>query len=662
MKSRAMTFFDRESAWSSPAFVRVLDQTPPPAPFCLLDPQPGPGVPAAQIATLPLCARYLESGDPDLTPSDQALIAAHSGPVTLVEWNWLPEQQAVAPDTKEFRVYLHPRFRSEQVTISSIGVPTDTAVSVTLSGSPSFNAIGGELTWHGRSFLVGAQSGAALSLVPNRIGRADGSVELVVPSTGLAQIVEGTRDPKRWQDRIHVEPLKSPPASYYRAVIPGEKLSATAIEPLATAWIGVTAVDNKTYIPDDPARTGPLANRMGNESPLAMRQQIHAVHRAPPPAGPIPSTPQFATRADFFGRSRCRVTFPVMAPARYHVWRAVESSILATDLTARKARRGIYQANDPFAEDPGFSAWLASEFPAVTTSALVADPLSDAAREVWEAWSSRFHARAIMTDSLLQTIAGRAPNESAFAQLTREPLSTGAYDDEFDGRISGRYVYRMQAVFPNGLRGPLSAASLPVRLHDVLPPRSPVISRITLADRAATVSWTTSPDADIEHYEVYSARRDPAVTTLDPRRMTRVGGNLPPGQTSITDSGLVPTYDYVYVVVAVDACNNRSQLSEPRSARAIGTSGPPPPVLTAMRVADGIDLAWTGAEEGSQAMVERKVDGQTDFARITAWLEPGVATFRDRIQSDLAVDYRIKLLDAGGNQSGYSATINVAAV
>ena len=91
-------------------------------------------------------------------------------------------------------------------------------------------------------------------------------------------------------------------------------------------------------------------------------------------------------------------------------------------------------------------------------------------------------------------------------------------------------------------------------------------------------------------------------------------------------------------------------------------SGPPPPVLTAMRVADGIDLAWTGAEEGSQAMVERKVDGQTDFARITAWLEPGVATFRDRIQSDLAVDYRIKLLDAGGNQSGYSATINVAAV
>ena len=650
--------FGRESAWSAPAFVRVLDLIPPPAPTVLLQPQPGPSVPPNEVVRFPLRARYLESGDPELTAADRALVTANGGPVTVVEWNWLPEQAQLAPDTGEFRVYFHPRFRTESATLSSVGPPSDTSATVTLSGVPSFDAVGGELVSRGRGFVVTSQSGTVLTVAPSRTGKADGTVELGVPSTGLAQLTEGWRNSRIWQTRSAVEPVTAPASGYYRAVIPDILLGPTSAQPLATGWIGVTAADDKAYVPDDPARGGALAGRIGNESTIAVRQQIHAVDRTPPPPGPVPTAPQFASRADFFGRSRCRVTFPVAAPATYHIWRAVESSVVASDLKARKARAGTYAAGDPFADDPGFAAWLAANFPTVPQGALFAEPLAGGAKAAWEAWAARFYARAALTDGQLQAIASRAPNEGAFAQLTKEALPLGAYDDEFDGRLASRYLYRMQAVFPNGLRGPLSGAGIPVRLHDVVPPRTPAITGITLADRAATVTWTRSPDADLDHYEVYREARTAAPPLLDRRRMTHVGGDIPSGATSVTDTGLVPGREYLYIALAVDTSGNRSQPSEPRSVRAIGTTGPPVPTATATRAADGtVDLAWTGAEEGSRALVERRATGAAFFVAVTGWLAAGVAAYNDAQAPADPLEYRVRLQDGVGMESQPSAGV-----
>jgi hypothetical protein len=648
--------FGRESAWSTTAFVRVLDLIPPPAPSVLLEPQPGAGVSPNDVISFPLRARYLESGDPDLSVADQALVTTTGGPLTLVEWNWLPDQAQLAPDTREFRVYVHPRFRNEPATVVSVGSPSDTSATVTLDAAPSFDPTGGELTSRGRSFVVTSRSGAVLTVAPNRIGRADGTVDLGVPSTGLAQLSEGWRRSRIWQTRSAIVPVDAPAAGYYRAIIPGAILNPTSAQPLATGWIGVTAADDKTYIPDDPARTGPLGGRIGNESGIAVRQQIHAVHRTPPPPGPVPTTPQFASRADFYGRSHCRVSFPVTPPAAYHLWRAVEGSVVASDLRARKARVGFYATGDPFADDPGFAQWLTDTFPAVPASALFDQPQSDDALAAWEAWAARFYEPGTLTDAQLQTIAGRAPNEAAFVQVTTEAVAVGAYEDAFDGRITSRYVYRMQAVFPNGLRGPLSGAGIPLRLHDVMPPRSPAITAITLADRAATVTWTRSPDTDLDHYEIYRERRTAAPPTLDPRRMVRVGGDIPPGTTSVTDSGLVPAGEYLYVAIAVDTSGNMSQPSEARSARAIGTTGPPPPSATAARATDGsVDIAWTSAEEATRAMVERRATGTTVFVAVTSWLSPGVAAYHDASAPADALEYRVNLLDGVGNESGPSA-------
>jgi hypothetical protein len=283
-------------------------------------------------------------------------------------------------------------------------------------------------------------------------------------------------------------------------------------------------------------------------------------------------------------------------------------------------------------------------------------------RNVWAAWAARLHNPAVRSDALLQSIATRSPNEASFTQLTKEALSVNFYDDEFDGRIAGRYVFRTQAVFPNGLRGPLGNASAPVHLHDVMPPRTPAITGITLGDRSAVVRWTASPDADLDHYEVYRAERETAPSPTDLRRMTRIGGDIAAGTTTVNDSGLVPAREYLYVVIAVDSTNNKSQPSQPRTAKAIGLSGPPAPNVTAARAAAGIDVAWTNAEDGSRAMVERRISPLTEFARVTAWLDAGIASYHDPVQTVLAVEYRVKLMDPAGNQGASSSIADVPAV
>lgn len=661
-QARGFDIFGRESPWTGSTFVRVLDVNPPPAPTVLFRPQPGPGVSANAVARFPVRARYLASGDPELTADDEALVAAKSGPVTVVEWNWLPEQHQLATDTLEFRVYFHPQFRTHAVIIANVGAPSATAVTVTLSAPPPFNVVGGELMSHGRGFLVSSQSGTSLAVVPSRIGKSDGTVEVGVPATGQAQLAEGWRNPRIWQSRAHVVAVNTPKPGYYRADIPGALLSPTPAVPLATGWIGVTAADDKSYAPDDPARTGPLGGRIGNESGIAVRQQIHAVHRTPPPAGPVPTAPPFASRADFHGRSRVAVSFAVIPPARYHLWRAVESSIVASDLKARKSRIGAYATGDVFVDDPGFAAWLAAEFPAVSSSALLAQPLSEDAKAAWTAWAARFYAASTLTGVLLQAIASRSPNETAFAQVTKGPLISGPFNDEFDGLITSRYLYRSQAVFPNGLRGTLSGAGLPVRLHDVVPPRSPAITRISLDDRATSIAWTRSPDADLDHYEVYRGDGAPGTGTPDTRRMTRVAASLGPSQTSVRDGSLIPAREYTYVVVAVDTSGNASPPSAPRSVRAISLAGPPAPVLGAARDSTGVTLTWTGAEAGSRSTVERRAAGVGTFLPITGWLASDVSSHHDDRAAGDPLEYRVKLVDGGGNESVYSPVTGVAHV
>ena len=219
----------------------------------------------------------------------------------------------------------------------SVSAPLGDSVHVTLDANPGINVENGQLSARGQNFLILTQSTSGEMLTVHVQRRHDVGSEtpvIIVPNTGLATVAEPTNLPAHWDQRRFIQPINAVPVGHYRAVIPGTALAPTEANPVATGWIGVTAADDKTYIPDDPGRTGPLAGRTGNESQIGSRARITGRHLAAPGPGPVPAGPNYATRADFYGKSRYHLTWTASAPLRYHVLRAVESSVVSTDQRA----------------------------------------------------------------------------------------------------------------------------------------------------------------------------------------------------------------------------------------------------------------------------------------------------------------------------------------
>ena len=651
---RGIDIFGRVSAWSPPAFALLLDHTPPPAPRLLNTVQDG------VVVQVPVQARYLDLTDPQLATADRArLTAAGQSVGTVVQWTWYPEQRDVAPDAKEFRVYRHPAFPSAGTTVSAVGAPSGATTTATLNAAPPFDAVGGRLVIRGDAFPIVSVAGATLTLARLLRPKADGSVESIDPTTGAATLLPAIGNPRKWAERVGVLAVDAAtPAKEYEILIPGA-LPTSVAQPVGTAWIGVTAVDDKSYAADDPARIGPNGGRTGNESEIAVRARVTAVDRTAPTA-PQPAGPLFASRADFYGLSRYTLAWTAAAPTKYHVWRAVESILVATDMKARLARAAntYYATHGSFDDDPGFAAWLAANHPGVTQAAILTATQTPAAKAAWLAWAKRFYDRATLSDVALQAIAGRTPNERAFVQLTKEPLAAGRYDDEFDGRIAGRYVYRVQGVNPNGLTGPLGLPANPVSLHDVLPPDRPAIVKVAIGNRAATLTWNANRESDLAHYELYRA---PAGTgEPDPRTMDRRGGDLPKTQTAYADTGLAPGARYRFVLVAVDNSGNKSLPSLAREAVGVATAALAAPTVAGHRDATGSAiLTWTPPEDGTRGFVERRLPSETAWRPLSGWLPTGQTAFEDATSAP-ASTYRLRLRDAAGNVTATSAEITVA--
>lgn len=655
---KGFDIFGRESTWSAEAYARVLDRVPPPAPR-LFETLEG-GI----VVHVPVQARFLADDDPGISTSDRNLLSASGQPyATVVEWTWFAEQQDLAPDTAEFRIYYHPAFQSFALNIVSIGASTAQTVTVTVDASPPFNAVGGILSSRGNSFHVLAVSGTTLTVTRAAKPQTNGAVTMVDPEVGSASVIEAVSDPRKWLVRLHVEALASTPTQTYQVVIPGQLLTTSVSSPVTTGWIGVTAVDNRAYIPDDPGRAGPLGGRFGNESNIAVRARITAVDRSIPAPGPAPVGPVYATRADFYGLSRYTLTWAAIPSSTYHVWRATESAVTASDYRARRDRSAgtYYGTTGPFADDPGFAAWLLREFSGLTEEDLLAATPSVTAEQAWQAWRTRYYDRDALSDAALQGLADRSPNERAFTQLTSIALTITSLDDTLDGRVTGRYLYKVQGVNPNGLVGPLGATSTPVHLHDVVPPRQPVVVKALAGDRSATIAWAANTERDLDHYELYRAVTADGIPAGEIRLMDRVGGDLPTNQLAHADSGLTPGQEVDYVLVAVDVSGNKSVPSLSKRVKPIALTAPNRPTISANRSPDlmSVLIDWTPPEAGTRALVERSEIASGTWQVISGWLPVDQSAYVDSAPLATPAAYRIKVQDVGGNLSAHSTEVVV---
>jgi hypothetical protein len=298
-----------------------------------------------------------------------------------------------------------------------------------------------------------------------------------------------------------------------------------------------------------------------------------------------------------------------------------------------------------------------------------------------------------LSNNALRVLASLPGNEAAYSQLTIRPLDPGdplaadvrgpdsaetyapvgtlrAYVDSIDGRSSNRYFYRALNVNAVQTRGDLSLATPPVYCPDVMPPRAPVITKVTAGEHQITLAWASNREPDLFEYRIFRARS--ATDARDLRGMKQVAvvaadpdPRVRPATVTWTDDPVPGLVEYWYRVVAIDrtgAVNSLSggNVSKPCPAvkgRAVDTLPPTPPVWVAVErlAAGGVLLAWQTDEPSVRCVVQRRPPGgvwRPVSARMTASAPPFDFEFTDTTALVAETfEYRIIAEDAVGNRT-----------
>lgn len=689
-----------------PAAVRLLDKTAPPPPQ---------GVEAYALdpadPTLLRDALYEDWFD-TLTEAEQGSLVG-----LRVRWRWTEAHARLAPDTREFRVYLQPDYlnslpgRTLSVTPAST---TESDVATDIANSHAADAyVGAWLRVGANAFsVVGSGGSTPLTLRVKNIGAADevappsgAACTLTIPqvyNTGSVSVVRGSavvngantrwtthlvgttfkvvgefavytiaavNSPTEllldrvyaepdgaarpygirfplftdftaavsWQERFYVVPFDEHvtlttdgagrPLRKYELIIPaagdavraGLQLPTSLAQPVRYAHVGVSAADDKQHTADDPKWAagnfgGP--DRFGNEGPVSAPAKVFVVRRTPPPPPAVPPDSErvFASPADYHSRSFYTYRWSPSAGLRTHVFRALDDAIFQTDWERR--------ATDSSDLDPNQAAQFPAEWDAAKRQQVAQElnHLNTLEHDADKAEAMSYY-RSLSNDGL-RALAALPGNERAFAQLTIQPLDPDdaananrlgpdnpadfvldpalrAYVDALDGRSSNRYFYRAAYVDAAHNRGPLSLSGPPVWLPDVVPPRTPVVTRVTGGDRQITLRWAANREPDLAEYRVYRAEGERDARDL--RLMTLVHTaavapadiETPPAEVVWTDAGVTGLVTYHYRLAAADTAGNVSAPSRPLAGRAYDYG---PPAEPAWERSEWVKLDAAGAE------------------------------------------------------------------
>lgn len=516
-------------------------------------------------------------------------------------------------------------------------------------------------------------------------------------NAGSAPATPDPRDPTSWESRLFVVPFGDHVTEstdeagrrvrVYELFIPpegdtdrsGMPLVPTRADPIRYATVGVTAVDDKAHSADAPKWTGQRwGDRTGNEGRMSAPATVFRVLRTPPdpPAPPVDGERVFATRADYLGHSYFTYRWQPLPELHTHVFRALDDSVFRADWSARlRGERAALQATDlEYFPDPAADPrWGQSK------REQVADELNQLATFSQSQAGEAMERYRTLSDDGLRVLAGLPGNEKAFRQLTIEPLDPAdpayldrrgpddnagytpdpqkrAYLDRLDGRSRNRYLYRAAYLDRAHNRSVLGIASAPVWLPNVVPPRTPFVTKVLGGDRSITLRWASGREPDLASYRVYRAETAEAGRAL--RLMTRVATrNEPaapaarPKEQTWTDTDVPALRPRYYRVTAVDTEGNESASSRLLRAQAFDQTPPDPPVWVAAAwdtAWEAVELEWANAEADQRTLVLRFEAGA--WTPVSGWLEAGTSRFVDRSAS-VGRDnrYRLKVRSAAGN-------------
>jgi hypothetical protein len=361
-------------------------------------------------------------------------------------------------------------------------------------------------------------------------------------------------------------------------------LNPTSDEPVRHGTIAVSSADYRTEIPD---KYWPSRGRTGNESLLAGPAPVFRVLRDPveTPKFTWNVTRLYATKANYKDESYFTVRWnkPVNAKSA-HVYKAMDSTIFVAHwrLTSPLTPPGTP------VPPPAIPAFLAS-FNTYKTS-------------------NNYTAAAALYNQLddvtLWWLASQPELADAYMQMTITPLDLSdlanadrlglddpstyvtssnvrAYTATLAGRSTNRYFFCVMLLDGAQNRSSLGLPTPPVYLPRVVPPRTPVITKVLGGERQVTIQWAANREPDLAGYRVY--RTDDAENAKDLRSMdlaatiTQADINLSdPSAQWVDSANLVGGRKYYYRLTAADTVGNESEPTRAQVGVAVDTREPRP--------------------------------------------------------------------------------------
>lgn len=541
--------------------VHVLDKTPPPPPAAVeataLDPEDD----FTYVRDSDYLAWWGGAGGSWWTGLTDARRAAVLP--LRIRWRWYPVQEAQHPDTKEFRIYFSP---------GSTPPDPDRFLPV---------------NWLERIFVCDYQDHCTL-----------------VPAS----------DPEGPYRQYEVLlPLAAPPPSSPH--FQGVALKPSLTEPVVYANISVSAADSKAHGADQPKWSStPWGGRPGNEGRLAAPAKIYRVWRALPPAPTalVNDDRVWATKADYHSHSFYSFRWAASPALKAHVYAVMDESLF---LGERMSTDSALSAAD--------QAALATVWPAGVPSNVTAELAALRAMKATASGSDWEAACLALGDGALRGLAALPLHSESYIRQTVEPVDgadapgpddpagyvpNGAWRmwrSMFDGRARNRYFLRAAYIDAAHNEGPMGPPTPPIYLPPAVPPRRPVITRVTGGDRQATIAWATAGAEAGGRYVLY--RTDDDYRLRDVRLMEEAAviaaATLPPGaaEAEWSEHSLPGGRTWYYALQFVDSEGNCSEPSKPVPVLITDESPPSRPFWTGQ--------SWMIRDIGSGALSPWPADG-----------------------------------------------------
>ncbi len=642
--------------------VRLEKRIAPPQPVGpTIAPPPGVQRPAG------VTARVLQSLDTRLTPSDRTLLGGSTNAIIL-EWAWTQTERDRDPFATEFRVYyrhLPPDLVRGSLTGVAAPVGADWQMTAALNQSIGADVIKGNylLTASGSFKIKSHTSGQNITLVFERsaidptIMPLAASIEFTVPPDA------SELRPERWPERAAIIPISA--QENYQFVF-RDRLTIDATHAEVRVWVGVSAADNQSYVPDAiPA--GPNGGRPGNESsivttPANARYLGRPLLVAPPP---LAAVPEQVTNEPVNDAVVVRVSLPTLLPA-VAVPAGFKVKLERCNVTELLNRMRANANNTigavlPDGTSPSYTLPNAGD-----QNALLA--------QIRTGEGVRVEGRFLM-DFLTRHLSALEPLWQASSQPV--PVTFDNVDETLPGKAE-RYIHRIRLVDEAG-HVSAGGAIVPqfVRVPTLASPGSPSFEVSSSTTESLTLTARVRDVFDLKWLIVYTfvtdatAPVDPAVIEkpqllrlpnrrdLYPNNGVRLrlanGTLLAPVQAVAVSAGIANAPDRVLAfpitagfgkrisvwTIAMSRDGITSRLAGPVTA----FTGPAPLAAPPLSVAAGTEsdvASWSAASDEAELSIERSVDAGATWTRVTPWLRPVAGSFAIDVVTGLR-QYRIRL-------------------